>query len=82
MTVAADPGHIRSAEAQGLVPTDAGLIYFSSASNYTHRFVEKLELPEDRVARLPLITREPVSYTHLTLPTIHVECRSRWSPYH
>ena len=23
-----------------------------------------------------------VSYTHLTLPTIHVECRSRWSPYH
>ena len=26
--------------------------------------------------------RGPVSYTHLTLPTIHVECRSRWSPYH
>ena len=25
---------------------------------------------------------EPVSYTHLTLPTIHVECRSRWSPCH
>ena len=25
---------------------------------------------------------KPVSYTHLTLPTIHVECRSRWSPYH
>ena len=23
-----------------------------------------------------------VSYTHLTLTTIHVECRSRWSPYH
>ena len=23
-----------------------------------------------------------VSYTHLTLPTIHVECRYRWSPYH
>ena len=23
-----------------------------------------------------------VSYTHLTLPTIHTECRSRWSPYH
>ena len=27
-------------------------------------------------------TPTPVSYTHLTLPTIHVECRSRWSPYH
>ena len=27
-------------------------------------------------------THTPVSYTHLTLPTIHVLCRSRWSPYH
>ena len=25
---------------------------------------------------------KPVSYTHLTLPTRYVECRSRWSPYH
>ena len=24
----------------------------------------------------------PVSYTHLTLPTIAAECRSRWSPCH
>ena len=24
----------------------------------------------------------PVSYTHLTLPTIAAECRSRGSPYH
>ena len=24
----------------------------------------------------------PVSYTHLTLPTIRLKCRSRWSPYH
>ena len=24
----------------------------------------------------------PVSYTHLTLPTKSDECRSRWSPYH
>ena len=24
----------------------------------------------------------PVSYTHLTLPTMPVRCRSRWSPYH
>ena len=26
--------------------------------------------------------KEPVSYTHLTLPTIRLTCRSRWSPYH
>ena len=24
----------------------------------------------------------PVSYTHLTLPTKVLVCRSRWSPYH
>ena len=33
----------------------------------------------ERVEGYPILT---VSYTHLTLPTIHVECRSRWSPYH
>ena len=27
-------------------------------------------------------TLVPVSYTHLTLPTIVEWCRSRWSPYH
>ena len=26
--------------------------------------------------------KAPVSYTHLTLPTNTVTCRSRWSPYH
>ena len=25
---------------------------------------------------------DPVSYTHLTLPTKDIRCRSRWSPYH
>ena len=29
-----------------------------------------------------VVSREPVSYTHLTLPTTSIECRSRWSPYH
>ena len=28
------------------------------------------------------VGEKPVSYTHLTLPTIAAECRSRWSPYH
>ncbi len=27
-------------------------------------------------------TPAPVSYTHLTLPTIRLTCRSRWSPDH
>ena len=25
---------------------------------------------------------DAVSYTHLTLPTRSIKCRSRWSPYH
>ncbi|WP_300344701.1 class Ib ribonucleoside-diphosphate reductase assembly flavoprotein NrdI [Nesterenkonia sp.] len=36
--------------------TSASLIYFSSVSNNTHRFVEKLQLPEGQAARLPLHT--------------------------
>ncbi|MFC0581133.1 class Ib ribonucleoside-diphosphate reductase assembly flavoprotein NrdI [Micrococcoides hystricis] len=49
-----------SAEGQ---TTAAKLIYFSSASNYTHRFVEKLGFADDLVARLPLITSRPTLLT-------------------
>lgn len=38
--------------------TDASLIYFSSVSNNTHRFVEKLGRSSSDVARLPLRTRD------------------------
>ena len=34
-----------------------------------------------KVMKLP-IDHYSVSYTHLTLPTIALLCRSRWSPYH
>ena len=37
----------------------------------------------DRAIRIELTVADTsVSYTHLTLPTIHGSCRSRWSPYH
>ena len=40
-------------------------------------------LSSDRcLPRGPGASAAPVSYTHLTLPTRYVECRSRWSPYH
>ena len=44
----------------------------------------RLLTPELTGSILSGITRKsiPVSYTHLTLPTIAAECRSRWSPYH
>ncbi|MCH8559104.1 class Ib ribonucleoside-diphosphate reductase assembly flavoprotein NrdI [Nesterenkonia sp. LB17] len=38
--------------------TSARLIYFSSVSNNTHRFVEKLQRGAGEVARLPLLTRD------------------------
>ena len=40
-----------------------------------------VEVPLEDV---PLVQKRaiPVSYTHLTLPTISCRCRSRWSPYH
>ena len=37
--------------------TSAKLIYFSSVSNNTHRFVEKLQLPDGEAARLPVHTK-------------------------
>ena len=49
-----------------------------------HRFGQAVNLDSGSfgapavLANLPA----PVSYTHLTLPTSSVMCRSRWSPYH
>ena len=36
----------------------------------------------DFAARTLTQVSKSVSYTHLTLPTNTVTCRSRWSPYH
>lgn len=53
--------------------TAASLIYFSSVSNNTHRFVEKLHMPEEQTARLPLRTKDETLYATapyvLILPT-------------
>ena len=56
------------------------MIYFTWLSdwlgwerNYYDQFIHFL---------FGLMVFTPVSYTHLTLPTIVRECRSRWSPYH
>ena len=40
--------------------------------------------PEASTRNTGLLTPwfQAVSYTHLTLPTIILPCRSRWSPYH
>lgn len=48
-----------SASVQEMTPVAARLIYFSSASGYTHRFVEKLGFEPGTAARLPLMTKDP-----------------------
>ena len=52
--------------------------------------LEERQQKQPRASRRKEITKiraelnniETVSYTHLTLPTIILPCRSRWSPYH
>ena len=56
------------------------------SSSYSVALAEAKEaFPEEMFVRFPdvnWVTKEPVSYTHLTLPTNTVTCRSRWSPDH
>ena len=66
-------GPVFSEKAQVLGET-AGVQVFKVALD-----ANKLEIKK---AVEQLFGVQAVSYTHLTLPTIHVECRSRWSPYH
>ena len=46
---------------------------------------QQLQQLQLRATAMPVLASPlsaAVSYTHLTLPTIAAECRSRWSPYH
>ena len=51
-----------------------------------NRWLSTFNWPEDEVVVVhddkKTYRLEPVSYTHLTLPTMRLRCRSRWSPYH
>ena len=46
------------------------------ATPSTEQSTAALRTPDERAES------QPVSYTHLTLPTTIIRCRSRWSPYH
>ena len=44
--------------------------------------VVRVMIEGEDAAEVQRLCEEPVSYTHLTLPTRSCQCRSRWSPYH
>ena len=54
----------------------------------THKLLDTCEIKYEFLdsnlenAKEQLLRARTVSYTHLTLPTTLVKCRSRWSPYH
>ena len=50
-----------------------------SAKKYSLDFFDPVQKSRVSAMRDAYI---PVSYTHLTLPTTAIVCRSRWSPYH
>ena len=59
----------------------AAWLYY--VGNHTQQDIaEQLGVSRQIAQRLIAYAVEPVSYTHLTLPTKEDECRSRWSPYH
>ena len=45
-------------------------------------FYPDMSADEAAKKRINILLNSPVSYTHLTLPTMRLRCRSRWSPYH
>ena len=78
-----DPGkNLRVIMCGGASGSDASVDYYRALAHKLglSRKVRFLgpRPPEELVA----IYQAAVSYTHLTLPTIAAECRSRWSPYH
>ena len=50
--------------------------------DFGHKLDEKMKATLRETKENVQGTNSAVSYTHLTLPTNTVTCRSRWSPYH
>ena len=71
-------------EAMNDLPEDYRMVvYYSDVVGLAYKEIaEVMGTPLGTVMSRLHRGRKPVSYTHLTLPTIAAECRSRWSPYH
>ena len=67
-----------AAGSRGAVDATEAEIAARQALGKEYQRVNKTSQKTSRASRRSMA----VSYTHLTLPTIAAECRSRWSPYH
>ena len=65
----------------GQMSLDESLKYWERGEALAKRCEVLLNGAQERV-EAALGSSQAVSYTHLTLPTIQLSCRSRWSPYH
>ena len=62
------------------------VVWCKDVNGFTFSFIKVVHFLVNRksgnIMVMILESVEPVSYTHLTLPTTGSLCRSRWSPYH
>ena len=65
-----------------LIDSGKTLIKGKKIKNHTHKDSENRDFNKAMKKSAQSRISRPVSYTHLTLPTNTVTCRSRWSPYH
>ena len=74
------------ADMPGVINYNEGNIDLSSSKYQKYDYLIAAEVSyfnqNKNMGITPKHTNGPVSYTHLTLPTIALLCRSRWSPYH
>ena len=70
-------------QAIGAVLLIANMVQVAAYTRRTEIGIMRLVGATRWYTQLPfLLEAMPVSYTHLTLPTMSLVCRSRWSPYH
>ena len=65
------------------LPGEEPAVAHDCGSSWTILILRMLQVSLRQGSSIPrALDMVAVSYTHLTLPTIILPCRSRWSPYH